>query len=90
MYGVRFNTGTDYVGIEFYRWSENMASYYTSPTVRPGYTAKDFPVGPFTWVQLVDADGNVLSSDEAVTTNTVATSGSAAKVAGSESIAAWE
>ena len=63
MYGVRFNTGTDYVGIEFFRWTEDEKSYYTSPAVRPGYTAKDFPVGPFTWVQLVDADGNVLTTD---------------------------
>lgn len=45
MYGSGYNTGTDYVGIEFFRWTENQASYYTSPAVRPGYTAKDFPVG---------------------------------------------
>ena len=63
MYGSGYSTGTDYVGIEFFRWTENQASYYTSPAVRPGYTAKDFPVGPFTWVQLMDADGNDLTSD---------------------------
>jgi len=62
MYGSGYNTGTDYVGIEFFRWTENQASYYTSPAVRPGYTAKDFPVGPFTWVQLIDADGNDLTT----------------------------
>ena len=62
MYGYGYNTGTDYVGIEFFRWTENQASYYTSPAVRPGYTAKDFPVGPFTWVQLMDADGNDLTT----------------------------
>lgn len=64
MYGVSYNTGTDYTGIEFYRWTEDMSSYYLSPAVRSGYTAKDFPVGPFTWVQLVDADGNEVSAGE--------------------------
>lgn len=64
MYGSGYNTGTDYVGMEFFRWAANQSTYYTSPAVRPGFTAKDFPVGPFTWVQLVDADGNVLSGDQ--------------------------
>lgn len=61
MYGSGYNTGTDYVGMEFFRWAANQTTYYTSPAVRSGYTAKDFPVGPFTWVQLVDADGNALT-----------------------------
>ncbi|MCD7793852.1 MAG: DUF4302 domain-containing protein [Alistipes sp.] len=92
MYGVRYNTGVDYVGIEFYRWSETMASYYTSPAVRSGYTAKDFPVGPFTWVQLVDAEGNVLSTNETVTISktAAATHGSVAKSVDSECVAARE
>ncbi|MCR2030279.1 DUF4302 domain-containing protein [Alistipes timonensis] len=92
MYGVRFNTGTDYVGIEFFRWTEDSKSYYTSPAVRPGYTAKDFPVGPFTWVQLVDADGNEISGAEPRTTaaTTAAMPGPAAKAGDSETAAAWE
>ena len=55
MYGSGYNTGTDYVGIEFFRWTENQASYYTSPAVRPGYDQR-LPGGSFTWVQLIDAD----------------------------------
>lgn len=92
MYGVRFNTGTDYVGIEFFRWTEDSKSYYTSPAVRPGYTAKDFPVGPFTWVQLVDADGNEISGagPRATAATTAAMPGPAAKALGSESVAARE
>ena len=83
--GVKFTISC----LEMYERRSGSTSYYYLP-VASGYTSKDFFVGPYTMVQTVDADGNVLSTDEPVTTNTVATSGSAAKVAGSESIAAWE
>ena len=75
--------------LELYERRSGSSSYYYLP-IASGYTSLDYFVGPYTMVQTVDADGNVLSTDEAVTTNTVAMSGSAAKVTGSECVAAWE
>ena len=85
--GVKFTISC----LEMYERRSGSTSYYYLP-VASGYTSKDFFVGPYTMVQTVDADGNVLSTDETVTTSktAVAAPGSVAKSVDSECVAAWE
>lgn len=57
--GVNFTI----TGVELYERRAGSTNYYNLP-VAPGYVASDFFVGPYTWVQLVDADGNEVSAGE--------------------------
>lgn len=69
--GVNFTI----TGLEMYERRAGSTSYYYLP-IASGYTSLDYFVGPYTMVQLVDADGNALPNAN--------TEAAAAKASGSE------
>ena len=77
--------------LEMYERRAGSTSYYYLP-IASGYTSLDYFVGPYTMVQLVDADGNEISGagPRATAATTAAMPGPAAKALGSESVAARE
>lgn len=77
--------------LEMYERRAGSTSYYYLP-IASGYTSLDYFVGPYTMVQLVDADGNEISGagPRAAAATTAAMPGPAAKALGSESVAARE
>lgn len=85
--GVNFTI----TSLEMYERRAGSTSYYYLP-IASGYTSLDYFVGPYTMVQLVDADGNEISGagPRATAATTAAMPGPAAKALGSESVAARE
>ncbi len=85
--GVNFTI----TSLEMYERRAGSTSYYYLP-IASGYTSLDYFVGPYTMVQLVDADGNEISGagPQAAAATTAAMPGPAAKALGSESVAARE
>lgn len=85
--GVNFTI----TSLEMYERRAGSTSYYYLP-IASGYTSLDYFVGPYTMVQLVDADGKEISGagPRATAATTAAMPGPAAKALGSESVAARE
>lgn len=81
--GVNFTI----TSLEMYERRAGSTSYYYLP-IASGYTSLDYFVGPYTMIQTVDAEGNVISNAPA--TNVSRASGPGEAVAGSATCTARE
>lgn len=81
--GVNFTI----TGLEMYERRAGSTSYFYLP-IASGYTSLDYFVGPYTMIQTVDAEGNVISNAPA--TNVSRASGPGEAVAGSATCTARE